>query len=192
MLPARLDPAPVDAAPEPGSPAAAYSAYFGPVFRNLRRLGVDAGTLEDAVQDVFVVVFRRWDDFERRSTLRTWIFGIVMRVARDHRRAQRRHVARQRLAELQAEGSQSAGTDRSLQRGEAARLLHAVLDRLNEEQRALVVLADLEELPSTEIAGIMNLNPSTCRGKLAAARRKFAEVLERLDSEPRPDERNTR
>lgn len=174
--------APPDESREPNSPAEAYGAFFDLAFRNLRRLGVDAATIEDAVQDVFVVVFRRWGEFEQRSSLRTWIFGIVMRVARDHRRARKRHLARLRLAQQNADVL--APVDSPHQGAvlrEASRLLHAALDRLSDEQRALIVLADLEEIPTAEIAEIMNLNPSTCRGKIAAARRAFAGVVDRMD-----------
>ncbi len=172
---------PAAASRELASPADAYAVHFGLVFRNLRRLGVDEPVVEDAVQDVFVVVFRRWREFEQRSSLRTWIFGIVVRVARDYRRARKRHVARLRLAQQDADTrphADSPHVDAELR--EATRVLHTVLDSLEEEQRTLIVLADLEELPSAEVAEIMKLNPSTCRGKIAAARRAFADAVERL------------
>jgi RNA polymerase sigma-70 factor, ECF subfamily len=181
-----------EGAGEPTSPAEAYPLYFGLVFRNLRRLGVDEAVIEDAVQDVFVVVFRRWDEFAKRSSLRTWLFGIVVRVARDYRRARRRHAARLRLAQQEAEilpPADSPHVDAELR--EATRLLHSVLDRLDEEQRTLVVLVDLEQIPTGEAAEILNLNPSTCRGKIAAARRAFAAAVERFGIEL-PFERSDR
>lgn len=168
----------------PTSPSEAYAVYFGLVFRNLRRLGVEDSALEDAVQDVFIVVFRRWGEFEQRSSLRTWIFGIVMHVARDHRRAQKRHAARLRVARQDADVrplAESPLLDAELR--EATRLLHRVLDHLDDEERSLIVLADLEEIPTAEVAAVMNLNPSTCRGRIAAARRAFAAVLERFTTD---------
>ena len=185
------DPIPA-AAHEPASPAEAYALHFGLVFRNLRRLGVDEAVIEDAVQDVFLVVFRRWGEFEQRSSLRTWIFGIVVRIAHDHRRARKRHVARLRLAQQDADMRppvESPHVDAELR--EATRLLHTVLDRLNDEQRTLIVLVDLEEIPTAEVAEIMNLNPSTCRGKIVAARQAFAVAVERFTTDL-PFERNDR
>ena len=71
---------------------AVYEEHFPFVWRSLRRLGVDGHSMDDATQDVFLVVHRRLGDFEGRSTVRTWLFGIARRIARDRRRA----AARQR------------------------------------------------------------------------------------------------
>ena len=66
------------------------------MFRVLRRLGVTEASAEDALQDVFFVAWRRRSDFEGRAALRTWLYGIALRVARDYRR-QRDRRARERM-----------------------------------------------------------------------------------------------
>src|SRR5262245_22373561 len=58
-----------------------YEAHFDFVWRSLRRLGVPHPGLDDAVQEVFIVVHRRLGAFEGRSTLKTWLFGIAVHVA---------------------------------------------------------------------------------------------------------------
>src|SRR4051812_1143348 len=63
------------------------------VWRALRRLGVREADVEDACQEVFVVVHRRLADFEGRSSVRTWVYGICVRVASDWRK--RAHVRRE-------------------------------------------------------------------------------------------------
>ena len=70
--------------------AAVYREYFPFVWRMARRLGVAPHALDDVCQDVFVVVHRRLGDFEGRSSLKSWIFGIVHNVALVHRRKLRR------------------------------------------------------------------------------------------------------
>src|SRR4051794_40219985 len=67
-----------------------YDEHVAFVWRSLRRLGLPESTLNDAVQDVFLVVFRRLPDFVQRAKLSTWLFRICMRVAKDYRR--RAHV----------------------------------------------------------------------------------------------------
>ena len=67
-----------------------YEEYFEFVWRSLRTLGVAASALDDAAQDVFGVISRRLFEFEGRSSLRTWIFGIVQFTAANHRRGERR------------------------------------------------------------------------------------------------------
>src|SRR5687767_10257639 len=65
--------------------AAIYEQHFAFVWRVLRHLGVPEALLEDATQEVFVVVHRRLADFEGRSAASTWIHGIARRVAREQR-----------------------------------------------------------------------------------------------------------
>ena len=66
-----------------------YREHFDFVWRSLRRMGVAPGSMDDAAQDVFLVVHRKLASFQRRSSVKTWLFGIVMRVAHDHRRSER-------------------------------------------------------------------------------------------------------
>ena len=66
--------------------AEVYRAHVGFVWRVLRRLGVEDAALEDVVHDVFLVVHRRLADFEGRSAVTTWLYGIARRVAADYRR----------------------------------------------------------------------------------------------------------
>src|SRR5262245_19722044 len=63
-----------------------YDEHFRFVWRSLRRLGVPESDVADAVQDVFIVVHRRLGEFEGRSKVTTWLYGICYRVAHDRRR----------------------------------------------------------------------------------------------------------
>src|SRR5262245_35620338 len=89
---ARARPKRPDAAPPALSFEAVYDEHAETVSRGLRRLGVPDASVDDALQDVFVVVHRRLGEFEGRSTLRTWLFGIALGVARNYRRSARRRA----------------------------------------------------------------------------------------------------
>ncbi|MGE3634951.1 MAG: RNA polymerase sigma factor, partial [Sandaracinaceae bacterium] len=67
-----------------------YDACFDFVWRSARRMGVAEAHADDVVQEVFLVAHRRLADFEGRSSVRTWLFGILLRVVSDHRRTLRR------------------------------------------------------------------------------------------------------
>ncbi|MCH9687400.1 MAG: hypothetical protein K0V04_38555, partial [Deltaproteobacteria bacterium] len=86
-----MDPRP-DASPvEPTSFATETFVRHGPfVRRTLRRLGVGPERLDDAVQDVFVVLVRRVHDYDARHEPRRWLWGISRRVAWRHRGQARR------------------------------------------------------------------------------------------------------
>src|SRR5262245_45457027 len=63
-----------------------YDTHFTFVWRSARRLGTPEPNLDDVVQEIFMVAFRRQDEFEGRSSLKTWLYGIVFNVVRAHRR----------------------------------------------------------------------------------------------------------
>src|SRR4029079_14321884 len=65
-----------------------YAEHVAFVWRVLRAVGVSPHGIEDAAQDVFVIVHRRLPDFEGRSAITTWLFSITRKVAWKHRRKQ--------------------------------------------------------------------------------------------------------
>ena len=156
----------------------AYADHFALVFRGLRRLGVPESAVEDAVQDVFVVVHRRWRDFEGRSELKTWVYGIAVRVAKDYRRSEARRSRRvQRYAQLSIpEPHGELPSDRA-ERLEAHRLLYAALAKLDDEERAVFVLVELEELSVRETATALKLQLRTCQRRLKRARESFETMV---------------
>ena len=66
--------------------AEVYRELFGFVWRSTRGLGVTPAAIDDVVQEIFMVVHRRLRHFEGRSSIRTWVSGIVLNVVRHHRR----------------------------------------------------------------------------------------------------------
>src|SRR5882672_9010889 len=67
-----------------------YEAHFDFVWRSVRRLGVDEFGVEDVVQEVFFTAHRRLGEFEGRSSVRTWLFAIVVHLVRHYRRKRQR------------------------------------------------------------------------------------------------------
>lgn len=168
-----------------------YAENFQSVWRNLHRLGVPDIVLDDAVQDVFLVVHRRRCEFAGRSSLRTWIFGIVLRVAKDYRRAARRHAVRvQRYADAIVHGSELSGPSEDAERREANRLLHLILEELDDEERAVFVFVELEQLSVREAAAAAEMSLATCQRRLRRARIAFDAALSRRTHQtpgrPRP------
>src|SRR5687767_14378132 len=85
--------APVAAATAPAFDEV-YEAHVGFVWRVLRTFGVPEAVIEDAVQDVFIVVHRRLGEWQGRAAITTWLFAIARRVAGAHRRRVDRHIER--------------------------------------------------------------------------------------------------
>jgi RNA polymerase sigma-70 factor (ECF subfamily) len=150
-----------------------YEQYFDLVFRNIRRLGVPDGMVDDGVQEVFLVVHRRLGDFEGRSSLKTWVLSIVARVAKDCRRSVRRKgpVETDALPDVQRIDPQA-----SAERSEAIRVLYRLLEALDDDKRAVLVMAELEQQTAAEIASILGENVNTIQARLRAARREFEQA----------------
>lgn len=161
----------------PCSFEAVYEEYFDFVWRTLRRLGVQDAHLDDAVQDVFIVVYRRLSDFRGHSSLKTWLFGIVLRVARTHRR-----TAVRRGAELLGDREPDCtapGPAEATEHAQGRELLRRILDGLDEQKRVVFVLAELEQMSTPEIAAALGVNVNTVYSRLRAARRDFEAALAR-------------
>jgi RNA polymerase sigma-70 factor (ECF subfamily) len=173
-------------APPPGLPEI-YSQHADFVFRNLRRLGVHESLIDDAVQDVFLVVHRRLGDFEARAQVTTWLFGIVLRVAQSYRRSAMRRRARLSdapSAEVEQIPVTAAESPvETLERREASALLHRLLDELDDDKRAMLVCVELEQLTVPEAAESLGLNLNTAYGRLRAARAAFNEAVARVQKQ---------
>lgn len=159
-----------------------YQEHFDLVWRGLRRLGVAPGSLDDATQDVFLVVHRRLSEFEGRSALQSWIFGIAIHVARYYRRT----AARFTYDESGAACVDGAVDDPSTQieDRQALRLVYAALDRLSEAHREIFVLCDVEEMTAAEAAKVLGIPLNTVYSRLRHARAQFETSLERLQRAP--------
>jgi RNA polymerase sigma-70 factor (ECF subfamily) len=149
------------------------------VLRALRRL-VRASEVDDAAQDVFVVVARRLREFDGRSKVSTWVYGIVLRVAADHRRARARRVRREEALAREPVLGEVETPERALERVEGRSRLACILDGMDDELRDVFVLVELEALAGPEVAAMLGLNPHTMHSRLRAARAQFEAIRIRL------------
>jgi len=150
-----------------------YADHFDFVWRNLRRLGVDEAGLWDAAQEVFVVVHRRLGDYQARGALRSWLYSIVVRVARQVRRSARRKPAFGSQDSAELADTAAVGPDQSAERNESVERLMALLATLDDAKREAFVLAELEGLTAPEIATILNVNLNTIYARIRAARKQL-------------------
>lgn len=158
-----------------------YRDHFAFVWRSAKRLGVREASLDDVVQEVFVIVHRRLAEFEARSSLKTWLFGITLRVARDHRRSVARKNREGDGGQIDPDTLRSTtpGPSENIERSEAVRLLHALLDEMDDERREIFVMAELEQMTMPDIAATLGLNVNTAYARLRAARQAFEEGVAR-------------
>jgi len=161
-----------------------YDEHFRFVWRSLRRLGVRENDIADAVQDTFLVVHRRLDEFEGRSKVTTWLYGICYRVAHDRRRLV---AARTPIddVELDERADERVDVAAEAERREGLTLLEALLDELPLEQRAVFTLFELEAMSGEAIAEALQIPLGTVYSRLRLAREQFRKALARVHARER-------
>jgi len=168
--------------------AAVYLEHVDYVWTNLRRLGVPWTELDDAVQETFIVAFRRWDDFDSQLQWRSWLFGIARRVASHHRRGSGRRL---RLVEaVNREPAPPLGTapqdpDDAVAHKDAARLVQHFLETLSPRRREVFILAELEGMTGASIADALGIPANTVWSRLRAGRESFERYLQTLRARER-------
>jgi RNA polymerase sigma-70 factor (ECF subfamily) len=159
------------ASPAPPSFELLYEQYYTYTSRTLRHLGLPLEDIEDAAQEVWFAVHRQLAQFAGRSSHRTWLFGIVVNVARNRRRSSRR---RPRPAVL-PEGLAAGGPDPELAHLGTDALLQVqrFLEPLDDERRVLFVAHLLEDLDAAEVAELLGVGVETVYQRVRALRRAF-------------------
>jgi RNA polymerase sigma-70 factor (ECF subfamily) len=162
--------------PEGLSFAEIFEAHVPFLWRSAVALGVPEAEADDVCQEVMLVVHRKLPEFDGRA-LRSWLYGICLRVASDYRKKAR--VRRERpTAETPDTALGSTQLEELDARRAEARLL-TVLDELDDGKRDAFVLFEIGELTLREIAEATDTPLQTLYSRLQAAR---AHVRERFSS----------
>jgi RNA polymerase sigma-70 factor (ECF subfamily) len=159
---------------------AVYAAHVGFVWRVLRTFGVPEAQVEDAVQDVFVVVHRRLGEWQGKAAITTWLFAIARRVASAHRRRADRRTREltDELGDAQADHDAGAVDPfAEASRAQAAATVLAILAQLDHDKRVVFVLVELEQLSVPEVARMLDLNVNTAYSRLRLARQAFEAAV---------------
>ena len=162
---------------------AVYHRYGRVVARWAARLGGPEVSVEDVVQDVFLVVSRRLPEFRGDAKLSTWLFRITDKTIRNARRQRRRRRCRRRwLARLTTGIEEAAPASQPTpaedqERREAVDAFYRILETLPEKHRNVLVLHELEAMGAQEIADLLAMKVATVRVTLHRARQAFLEQV---------------
>ncbi len=160
-----------------------YDTYFPFAWRTARRLGVRPSALDDVTQEVFLVVHRKLDLLADHGTLRCWLYAVVVRVVRQHRRTLHRKSPHERAEAVdpsELEMADSHRPDEIAMTNQAKRTVEDILERFDEDRRIVFVLHELEGLTAAEIAEITGANVNTVYSRLRLARAEFEERIAKI------------
>ena len=154
----------------------AFQRELDYVYRTLRRLGTAPSELDDLAQEVFLALCRCWNDYDRSRPLRPYLFGISFRIASAYERKRRREVA---FGVVEV-GDAGPGPDDALQSKQARALVLASLDRIPLPRRAVLVMHDIDDVPVSEVASILDIPLFTVYSRLRKARRELEAAIRRV------------
>jgi len=179
--------------------AALVGRHGGALLRFAMTFVRDRSLAEEVVQDTWLAALDGLDDFEGRSSLRTWLFRIAANRARTRFTREGRSVPFSALAGPEESGDADAGADRFDQGGmwreppgpwsgenperlaqgaQTRAAIEAAMASLPEAQRAVLTLRDIEGLETEEICGLLGITVSNQRVLLHRARCRVRLALE--------------
>ena len=153
--------------------AGAFATELEFVCRALRRQGVGAHDAEDLAQDVFLVVWRHWSDFDASRPLRPWLAGIAARVAQDHLKRRWREVP---TGQLEAEDG-GAPMEEQVAKTRAGAVALQALASLPEKYRTPLVMHDFDAMSVQDLAELLSIPPATAYTRLRRARSALAHAV---------------
>ena len=157
-----------------------YARYCGPLYGFFRRRVENHGRAEDLAQETFLVVIRNAVRYEPRSLVRTYLYGIALKLLV----AERRKHSRDALPEEAA--AEPAANDTS----DAALWVQQAIAKLSDTEREILMLREYEQLSYSEIAEILRPPVNTVRSRLFRARVALKEMLEPKGTLHQPESKN--
>jgi RNA polymerase sigma-70 factor (ECF subfamily) len=158
-----------------------FESYGTFVTRALRQLEVPSADRHDLRQEIFVIVHRRLHEYDGRAPLRSWIYGICVRMASTYRRSAR--VRREQACESPepalSPSHDAVNHDLGLDSRRAFAHAEALLAKLDDEKRRVFVLYEIEGLSMTEVAEEVGCPLQTAYSRLHAARKGMKVLLHR-------------
>jgi RNA polymerase sigma-70 factor (ECF subfamily) len=156
--------------------AAVYRDNLDYVWQSLRRLGVPAADLEDLAHEVFLVVHRKLAEYDTARPIKPWLFGIAFRVASDHRRKLTRR-GEQADDAADARAAADASPEAQVVTRQAIELARRALAAVDDDARAVFILAELDGVAVTDVATSLEIPVNTAYTRLRRARLAVASAL---------------
>lgn len=152
------------------------SRYQDRVFRLLLGMVRNRGAAEELTQRVFVKAALRIEQLKKEGSFKSWVLSIARTTALDYLRSRKRAMLEEYDDEWQEQPTNSGG---SLAKKVAAKeAVHKVLAKMPEEDRAALLLGDLEQLSMVEMAAVLGIKESAAKMRLKRARARFREIFE--------------
>ncbi|MBB3210485.1 RNA polymerase sigma-70 factor (ECF subfamily) [Rhodopirellula rubra] len=150
------------------------------LFASMHRYLGSHADAEESVQEAFVRAFSRLETFNHESKFSTWLYRIAFNAANSQKRKHRPRVSldesRHRDGTEVVDTREGSCGDKML-RDEEIELIHAALDGLSDDHRAILVLREFHDLAYEEIAKVLEITVGTVRSRLSRARGELRNAI---------------
>lgn len=154
-----------------------FDAEFAYVCRTLTRLGVRPSDTEDAAQEVFIAVHRKFESFDQTRPIRPWLFAFAYRFSSNYQQKAR---VRKEVLDDEVEKHADAGTPEDAASDKEGRaLIIAALAQVPLDRRTTLVMHDIDGFTAPQIAESLNLPTNTVYSRIRIARTEFKKALSR-------------
>lgn len=177
--------------------------HHGPLIRSAMGYVADREVAEEVVQDTWMAVINGLDLFEGRSSLRTWIFGIMIHKAKDRGVREKRHVNFSSFESVDDEGEEAVDPSRFHQSGEwaghwafppqpwddqtpeklmasqqAVSAMHKAIEALPKNLKEVLILRDVEGIEAKEVCELLKITETNLYVRLHRARERVRQAVE--------------
>lgn len=158
--------------------------YERRVVRVILQFVHDFELAQDLAQETFLRAYQRLEQFDPARRFGPWLFRIGVNLTLDHIRKRKRRGWWSLFTDASADRAPDPATEDPRQRLDLKQEVEAVLERLPQNYRTVLVLRDLENFSTSEIAAILNRKEATIRWRLAEARQRFQQLwIQRRDGQ---------
>ena len=153
--------------------------YERRLIRVIQRFIRDADIAEDLAQETFLRVYERLDQYDASRRFGPWLFRIGVNLTLDYLRKQKRRGLTSLFTDRGKERWPDPGIADPRQQLDLHQEVRLVIEEIPEKYRTVLVLRDLENFSTSEIAAILDRKEATVRWRLAEARNRFQTLWER-------------
>jgi RNA polymerase sigma factor (sigma-70 family) len=143
------------------------------------RITGDAEETKEAVQETFLRLFRHLGRYDETQDFFGWLFRIAVNVCRDLEKRRRRRRIFSPIDDAHDVASHAIGADETLAQRDEVALLRRAIDALPPKEKLAIVLRDVEERSTDEVAKLLGSSPATVRVQVMKARTKIRQWIER-------------
>lgn len=159
---------------------AVYKAAAGFVYNIAFRIVGNKEDAEEVTQDVFMILYRKLRRFRFESSFKTWVYRITVNCAINFSRKMPKYKMEEYDDALEVAGC-AVGPQAEIDREDRERSVKELLGAISPQQRACVVLREMEGLSYRGIAQVLSVNVNTVRSRLKRARERMLSFRKKVD-----------